>query len=115
MNNFRDFPDEVHQVLKELRDEYKIKMKKETHYDAIDRELQWYDKNRLYRLNFDFSGSPSFITVHMLITKFVFPFFLFPLCSKTTWEKFADIPLGLSKEKYKEIIKKYINQTKQKE
>lgn len=119
VNRVIDFPEDIHNALLELARECRIKLRKETHYEARDRELRWYIKNSIYRLNFDFSTKDSFVSVTYLIDKFPIPIPqlfewghdyipYFPYCAKITWKRLDDLSLGLTKEEYKKKIKEIL-------
>jgi len=118
VNNFVDFPDYLNEALEEIGLEYNLKLKKETHYEAIDRELQRIHKNRLDRLNFTFDSKNSLVKLTHYADAFpLFPKFLiwchnfipgFPYLGKIKWESLTDLPVGLSKEEYKVKVTAYV-------
>lgn len=87
------FPDIINNILNQLAVEYKLIIAKETHYDAINRELIWFEGNIQKRINLTFMG--DFIGVTYYKTLFTvcpkiclwlhnnFP--MFPLLGKITY------------------------------
>ena len=127
MENKRvDFHIKLEEALQEISHEYQFRLLKETHYEANNRELRWTKGIKIYRLDFDYSGAvPNSISVTMLIDRFLFfPNVFewchdyipgFPYCAKIIWEKLPDLPLGFSKDEYKEKIKLYIKEIQEME
>lgn len=114
-----NFPEDIHLVLKGLAYEYKMKLLSETHFEANNRELVWFNNNELHRLDFDFSDPAESLRLTYYIDKFpVFPKALiwchnyiptFPYLAKIMWYKLPGISLGLKKADYKLIIKEYLD------
>ncbi len=118
-----DFPLAAYVALKEVAAEYNLKLKEETHYEAINRELEWFENNKRYRLDFNLDKNVSRIVIAYYID--TFPIFLgralvwchnfipgFPYCAKITWQKLAELSVDLSPTEYREKIKFYLHQTK---
>jgi len=114
-----NFPSNFDEALKSISTEFKIKLLKETHYEARNRELHWLEKNRLHRLDFNFDN--NMIAVTHYIDKFSIPLpkkiliwchdYIpgFPYCAKISWEKLSPLPLELSKEEYKARLEEIID------
>lgn len=118
-NKLIDFPKNINNALVELSREYKLGLFKETHYEAIDRELRFFKRSNIFRLNLNFNSGDNFVSVTFLNDQFPLPFSkifewlhnyipFFSYCAKTSWKKLSNLPLGLNQEEYKEIIKKVI-------
>lgn len=116
-----DFPLELHNALVEIAIEYRLKFEKETHFEARNRELWWFRKSTLYRLNFEFIHDEPSILVFYYVDRFpIFPKLLawchdfipmFPYYAKITWQQLPNFPLDLTKDEYKEKIKEIIKET----
>jgi len=95
-----------------------MELLQETHFEATDRELIWFERNKLHRVNFDFSDPTQFLRTTYYIDEFpLFPRVLiwchnyipmFPYLARIAWHQLPDIPLGLKKDDYRKIIKEYI-------
>lgn len=117
MNNF---PDTLQSALKELSLEHRVTLLKETHYEAINRELQWLKEGKLHRLDFNLDVTNQSITVTLYIEEYPLIFSrvliwwnnfirLFPYRAKIKWSSLTNLPVGLTQDEYKEKIKEIIN------
>jgi hypothetical protein len=94
-----------------------MKLKGDTYFEAINRELVWFKENTQYRL--DFTLRQSLVVVTYYVNEFpLFPKLLiwcnnyipmFPHYAKITWYQLPDIALELNKNEYKKIVKDYID------
>ena len=111
-----DFPHAVQQALEELATQRGLKLRKETHYDAANRELHWFESNRLHRLDFNLDREKPLITVTHYVDEFpkllpkafliwchnFIP--LFPYCAKIKWQRLTELSLDLSLDEYKQKL-----------
>lgn len=113
-----DFPEILNEVLTELALQRNFKLLKETHYESLNRELQWLDNKTLNRIDFDYSSGDLFVIVTVYRDRFkIFPRFLiwchnnipmFPYCAKIKWNKLGKLSLELSKDELKKHIEECI-------
>ncbi|MCK5491922.1 MAG: hypothetical protein KAJ14_02290 [Candidatus Omnitrophica bacterium] len=119
VNDIVSFPKSLNKALEEISSEYKIKLLKETHFNAINRVLKVYKKNIVHRLDFNLDEENYLISVTYYIDTFPIYFSrllerlhdiipLFPYCAKIKWSNLEEFSSKLSTEQYKEKIKSYI-------
>lgn len=113
------FPNNIDHVLQDIAIKYKLKLLKNTHYNAINRELKWYTKKEIHRLNLNYDEEEKIISVTHYIDKVPFGMGriierlhdlvpLFPYLAKIEWYKIDNLPLNLTKEEYTITIENYI-------
>jgi len=119
-NNFKySFPNDINLALQDISTKYKLKLLKNTHYNATNRELKWYTKKEIHRLNFNYDEEAKIITITHYIDKVPFcmgriieklhdlvP--IFPYLAKIEWLKIGTLPINLTKKEYTIIIENYI-------
>ena len=114
-----NFPPTLDQALEELAKEYHLIIRRNTHYEAINRELWQFHGHWLYRLNLNFDGTEANVSVTSYIDKF--PVFLakllilfhniipgFPYCARISWRREGTLPLGLRENEYRDKLRSYI-------
>lgn len=113
-----EFPDSFDEAIKKVALTNKVVLRKDSHYDAIDRELQWFEARLLKRIYFSlgessidvtfyinrFSKNPktALMFYHLLPTIFKYP-------AQIEWEPFKSLPMNKSSEFYYNKILNYIN------
>lgn len=112
-----EFPQNIDKVLNNLAKEHRIKIGKETHYDALNREISWLEKNILKRIDLTLVG--EFVDVTFYIDTFPFcpKLFIwcrnyipmFPYLAKGAWKELGKLPLEETEDYYHEKIKSYID------
>lgn len=115
-NNAIKFPQNIDRLLNIMAKECKIKIAKETHYDAINRVLFWFEGKIRKRIDFTFIED----TVDVTFYKDTFPFSpkfligchniipMFPLYAKTKWKTLDKLLIDESEEFYREKVESYI-------
>jgi len=111
------FPEVVDRVLRKISDEAHFRLHKNTHYDALNRELRWLKRNIQTRLNFEFDGN-SLITVTLYRDEFsCCPRFfiwlhnnvpMFPYLAKINFKKLGSLPCKEREEFYYDALKSYV-------
>lgn len=124
-NFANEFPANIDKILKEIAEKYKMKLSKDTHYDAIDRVLSWTEGNIRKRLDFDlwYNEDKEFIMVTLY--KDILPFCfcsrllfwldanmpelrVYPFFIKIEYEKLDDLPLGETQDFYTQKVQECI-------
>lgn len=116
-----NFPENIEKVINAIAKENRMVVKKETHYDAVNREMYWFEKNRRKRIDFALVNSLIVVTsyddifpVCPLILTWCHDYIpMFPLFAKIQWEKVDELLLGETEGYYHEKIKLYIRGAEQ--
>jgi hypothetical protein len=115
MNNF---PSAIDSVLQKIADEFKLRLARNTHYEATNRELRWFEKNVQKRMNFTFDGKEVSVTFY----KDIFPFAprLFIWChnnlpmfryfARIEWQALERLPPDASENFYSSKLRAMIEQ-----
>lgn len=116
-----NFPDDVSAAIEEIAEGNEFYIKKETHYEALNRVLEWFEANKLYRLDISYLNNESCLKTTCYVDEFNYPKILFkifnwchdyipnfPYMAKIKWKDLGNIPLHLGKEEYKKILSSYI-------
>lgn len=113
-----EFPVTFDRAIKNIAKNKKIALGNNTHYAAINRELQWFEGNLLKRL--DYNLDESSIKVTFLINRFsgnpklmLFLYNLLPTTlkypAKIEWESLKELPINGTEEFYYNEILNCIN------
>src|SRR5215510_10738917 len=115
MNNF---PPVIDAVLQKIADEFKLRFVKNTHYEALNRELKWFDNKVQKRINFTFDGNEVSVTLY----KDTFPFSprfliwchnnipMFRYSARIEWRTVEKLPADRSEEFYLSKLRALIEQ-----
>ena len=112
-----EFPIQFDEALKEISLSYKMKLKEDTHFEAVNRELQWFRKNSEFRLDFtvlkDSIVATYYVTTYPIFAKLLILFDriipLFPKYAKINWYKLPSVPLEMTQAEFKKMIVTYID------
>jgi len=107
-------------ALIEIAIEYGMRLDKETHFEALNREVVWFDHNILYRLDFNYDYELTLIKCTAYVDTFpqMFPRLLrwlhlyvpgFPYKAKSSWFTIGTISLEFTKIQYKDILRSFIS------
>ncbi len=114
------FPEDLDAALRSIAEERKFRLRKETHYEANNRELTWTRGKHLYRIVFYYNEQDS-LEISVVFYKDTFPVFpiffswcqnyvpLFPYIAKQNWKNMPNLPLNLSRNEYKQKVSDMIN------
>jgi hypothetical protein len=115
MNNF---PSIIDTVLQKIADEFKLRLARNTHYEATNRELRWFEKNVQKRTNFTFDGKIVTVTFY----KDTFPFSprfllwchnnipMFGYFARTEWQTMESLPADRNENFYSLKLRALIEQ-----
>lgn len=111
-----EFPCKLDKALQAAAKDRGFRLMRETHYDAINRELCWFERNMQKRIDFDFDGNivrvtfygdrfPCFprlwIGLHNIVP-------MFPYVAKIEWRCLDELPPGGERAFYDAKLQSYI-------
>lgn len=110
------FPDELAKALYAIAQKYNLKLIKDTHYDAINRVLYWYENKMLKRINFECLSHQVDVCLYQdefPIAPRLFSWLhnnipMFPYLAKISWQQLDNLPLDQSYEYYLEKINSFL-------
>lgn len=95
-------------------------LRKDTHYDAVDLEMSWFEKKTRKRINFTLFDKDLVVTFYWDM----FPLFprmsiwchhyipMFSMCAKIYWRGLDRLALGESDDYYRQTIKTYVHEVR---
>ncbi len=111
-----EFPKNIDGVINLIAKEYKIKVKKTTHYDTLNCVLEWTEMNTKKRIDLTYMG--EFVTVTFYKDRFPFWPRLLTWChdnipsfhylAKIEWESLDKLPLNKTYDFYDKKLRSYV-------
>ncbi len=111
-----EFPKNIDEVISSIAKEFKIRVKATTHYDTLNRVLEWTEKNTKKRI--DLTYTENFVTVTSYKDKFPFWPRLLTWChdnipsfrylAKIEGENLDRLPLNKTYDFYDKKLRSYI-------
>lgn len=110
-----EFPPKLDEAIHAIAADRKARVAKNTHYDAVNRELRWFDDNTYHRISFDFDGAVIRATGLLEI----YPFcarslvalrntYLVSRLRKIEWKALGELPPGQERGFYEAKIQTFI-------
>jgi hypothetical protein len=118
-----DFPKQADEAIRDVAVSRGLRVLKETHYEAINRELIYIKGKRVYRMDVNYDSAKAILVCTGYLDEYpntfarmIRQYFSFlperQPSSKTVWHKLGELPLGLTKDEYRSVLEYYVDQTK---
>jgi hypothetical protein len=114
----KNFPLAIDAVLRKIADEFELHLARNTHYEATNRELKWFENKVQKRINFTFVGNEISVTFY----KDTFPFSprfliwchnnipMFRYSPRIEWRTIEKLPVDQSEDFYLPKLRALIEQ-----